>query len=117
MEIDERTHNNISILEIHGDLDSHGEALFCQKIEDEISSYHDVLLNIVDTGYIDSAGLSILITSRKKLLSRGLEFFICCPQSYVKRIFNLTKLRDFIPVFDNEEQALSAFNTALNPSA
>ncbi|MHC9537979.1 MAG: STAS domain-containing protein [Vulcanimicrobiota bacterium] len=117
MEIDRRTHNNITILDIHGDLDSSSELHICQRIEEGISAHQNILLNISDTDYIDSTGLSVLITSRKKLLAKGLEFFICCPQSYVKRIFKLTKLYDFLPVFDNEELALSAFKAALNPSA
>jgi len=117
MEIDVRTQENINILSLHGDLDGKSETNLGQRIEEGISLHHNVLLNLSDTGYIDSAGLSILITSRKKLLAKGLELFICCPQSYVKRIFNLTKLCDFLPVFDNENLALSAFNAALKPSA
>jgi anti-anti-sigma regulatory factor len=68
-----------------------------------------ILLNISSTDYIDSFGLSLLISFRKKLGKKGKHFGLCSPQSYVRRILNLTKLYDFLAVFENEGKALQTF--------
>ena len=110
LEIALRERGGITVIDVSGEVDIYsGEEL--RHCVDEIANVSEyVLLNISKTDYIDSFGLSLLISFRKKLGKLGKTFGLCNPQSYVRRILNLTKLYDFLSVFENEEKALAAFS-------
>jgi anti-anti-sigma factor len=116
MEINMREHRGINVLDICGEVDIYSGEELRQCLDDLAENERPVLLNIARTNYIDSFGLSLLISYRKKLGKLGRKFGLCCPQSYVKRILNLTKLYEFLSVYDSEEMALSSFNTSSEQS-
>lgn len=112
MEINMRDLRGVNVLDISGEVDIYSGEELKNCLDELINDGQHVLLNISKTDYIDSFGLSLLISFRKKLGKLGRKFGLCCPQSYVKRILNLTKLYDFLSVYENEEMALAAFNTS-----
>jgi anti-sigma B factor antagonist len=112
MEISTRDSKGINVVDISGEVDIYSGEELKQCLEGFANDSQPVLLNLSKTNYIDSFGLSLLISFRKKLGKQGKKFALCCPQSYVKRILNLTKLYEFLSVFENEESALSAFESS-----
>lgn len=112
MEISTRDSKGINVVDICGEVDIYSGEELKQCLEGFANDDQPVLLNLSKTNYIDSFGLSLLISFRKKLGKQGKKFALCCPQSYVKRILNLTKLYEFLSVFENEESALSAFENS-----
>ncbi len=108
LEITERESDGVTILEIKGEVDIYsGEAL--KDRLGGLAGCQNLLLNIAGIDYIDSFGLSLLISYRKKMGKEGRKLGLCCPQSYVKRILNLTKLYDFLAVYDDEDAAIESF--------
>jgi anti-sigma B factor antagonist len=109
MEISERERDGIIILDIKGEVDIYSGEDLRQRLEELSLTDRQILLNISNTDYIDSFGLSLLISFRKRMGKKGRHFGLCSPQSYVRRILNLTKLYDFLAVFENEEKAVQTF--------
>lgn len=113
MEIQKREQDGVTVFDVKGEVDIYSGEELKQMLEEIADKEQKVLLNVSNIDYIDSFGLSLLISFRKKMGRQGKRFGICCPQSYVKRILNLTKLYDFLSVYESEEKALTAFCNSL----
>lgn len=105
-----REHNKVAILEVCGEVDIHSAKSLRMELEKLPCAEQNILLNLSQTYYIDSIGLSLLISFKKKQCKNGKQFGICSPQSYMKRILNLTRLTGALSIFENEYDAIQAFS-------
>ncbi len=79
---------------------------FKTQIFDLIHQQHDlIILNLSNVEFIDSNGLGCLVSILKLLTSHQGRILACNAQDPVKRIFNLTRLNQVLPLFQNEEEA------------
>lgn len=67
-----------------------------------------VIIDISGMDFIDSHGLSLLISIRRYVESNGNRFVLCSPQSYVKRILKLAGFNRLFDVYEYEYAALEA---------
>jgi anti-sigma B factor antagonist len=98
-----------AVLDLHGEINRFGqEALNAAYAEAEANDPAAIILNFEEVDYIDSTGIFLITrllvakarASKRRLLAYGLS------DHYV-RIFNITRLSDFVSVFPDEESALS----------
>ena len=79
---------------------------FKTKVIDLVNQNREsVILNLSKVDFIDSNGLGSLIALVKLLASYKSKMVICEAKDPVKRIFNLTRLDQVLPLFVNEEEA------------
>ena len=96
------------VLDLRGEINGFGqEALDAAYAEAEAKDPGTILLNFEEVNYIDSTGIFLITrllakarASKRRLLAYGLS------DHYV-RIFNITRLSDFVSVFPDEESAMS----------
>jgi anti-anti-sigma factor len=97
------------VLDLHGEINRFAqEALNAAYAEAEAKDPETILLNFEGVDYIDSTGIFLItrllvakaLASKRRLLAYGLS------EHYV-RIFNITRLSDFVGVYPDEESALS----------
>lgn len=105
-----REDKNVIILEIWGDVDMHSIKSLDRELEKLLSTEKHILLNLSQTYYMDSIGLSLLINFQKRQREKGKFFGLCSPRSYMKRILKLARLYGFLTIFDNESDAIHAFS-------
>jgi anti-sigma B factor antagonist len=108
-----REHDKVIILEVWGDVDIHSAQPLGRELEKLLCREKHILLNLFQTYYIDTIGLSLLIDFKKRQREKGKFFGLCSPRSYMKRILNLVKLDGFFSIFENEGNALAAFSESL----
>ncbi len=97
-----------AVLDLRGEINRFGqEALNAAYAEAETKDPETILLNFEEVDYIDSTGIFLITrllakarASKRRLLAYGLS------DHYV-RIFNITRLSDFVSVFPDEESAMS----------
>jgi anti-sigma B factor antagonist len=98
-----------AVLDLRGEINRFAqEALNAAYAEAEAKDPETILLNFEGVDYIDSTGIFLITrllvakarASKRRLLAYGLS------EHYV-RIFNITRLSDFVSVFPDEESALS----------
>lgn len=109
MELHKRLVDRVVVLDIKGEVDIYSGEELKRRLDEHIPAAVHLLLNISEIDYIDSFGLSLLIAVKKRMSKERKRFGMCCPQSYVRRILNLTKLYDYLSVYENEEKAINAF--------
>ena len=101
---------DVVVIRVSGEVDLYSSP----EIKKKIKRYcrKDKVKILVDLGkvtYIDSSGISSLISSVTSLKSLGGELKILRVYNTVKKIFDLTKLDTFFDIHDDEKKALAAF--------
>ncbi len=108
MQIKERPVPNGVVLEINGDLTYANRERFKAAVEAvQKKGCRHLILNMADVRFVDSSGLGLLaLVSQNFKLNQG-RVSMLKPQSYVREIMSLANVPKLIPIFDNEQDALS----------
>ena len=69
---------------------------------------HGVLVDLSQCGFIDSTGLSLLVEAKRRLADEERPFAVCCPDTEVRRLLELTGIDRAIGLFDSREEAVAA---------
>lgn len=99
-----------AIIDLHGDIDRNAqeqlEAIYEQTVADG-----PVILNFADVDYINSTGIAVIVgilararAERRPLRAYGLS-------DHYREIFHITRLSDFMGIFDDESAALASSPT------
>jgi anti-sigma B factor antagonist len=86
-------------------------------LRDEIRSLlaqgqKNILVNMRDVSYVDSAGLGELVGAYTTAANQGGAVKLLNLQSKMKDLLQVTKLHTIFPVFENEKEAISSFGQA-----
>ncbi len=89
------------VVTLHGELDV-AAAPQLEKLLDEIRAekHRHVMVELSDLGFVDSAGVSVLIKAKKEADEEGAEFLLRRPTAQVHRVFALVGMVDWL-VFDD----------------
>jgi anti-sigma B factor antagonist len=80
-------------------------------ILDYINEGHTHLVfDMSNLEYIDSSGLSVLISARKQAMSYDGNIVLLNPKSSVRALIELTRLHHIMDIYESEGQALDSFD-------
>ena len=68
-----------------------------------------LLLNLEDVTQLDSSGISAVVGTYVSLSRQGGSLKLVCPGGRVQDVLRVIHLADFIPMFEDETQALESF--------
>jgi anti-anti-sigma factor len=98
-----------AVIELHGDLNSDGEAAvkgaYEQVTADGAST---VLLDLSHTQYINTSGISVLITVAMAAKKAGNIILVAGASPHYKKVFDLVRFSSFVTMFDTEAEALAS---------
>jgi anti-anti-sigma factor len=97
----------VTIIDLIGDLSHASEEPLLTAIHGLAVQPH-VLLNFQGVGYINSAGISLLVSLLSEDLSRDRKWMACHLSPHYEKIFRMVGLSSFIPTFSTEEAALNS---------
>jgi anti-sigma B factor antagonist len=84
-------------------------------ILDYINQGHTrLVIDMSNLEYIDSSGLSVLISARKQAISYQGDIVLLNPKSSVRALIELTRLHHIMDIYESEEQALDGLNYSSN---
>ena len=111
MDITKKTHEDIVILEIVGEIDLYN----APEIKDIISKLieersYNVIIDLEKVSYIDSSGIGALISSLSNLKKYHGGLKIINVYASVRKVFELTKLTSFFEIYDSEKEAIESFS-------
>ncbi len=110
MTLARREHDRVIELEICGEVDIYSAKSLGRELENLACKKKHILLDLFQTYYIDSIGLSLFIAFHKKQWEKGKILGLCSPGDNMKRILNLTGLYGFLTIFENKGDALCALS-------
>ncbi len=72
----------------------------------------NIVLNMGEVGYVDSAGLGELVGAYTTATNQGGSLKLLNLQGKMKDLMQITKLHTIFPAFDDEKAAVASFSTA-----
>src|ERR687894_1081756 len=105
--------HNASIIDVQGELTAFAESVlmdaYNQASDGQVRA---IILNFEDLEYMNSSGIGLLVTllirinrEKQQLLTYGLS-------EHYRSIFQITRLDDAIGIYETEEEAVEAANSA-----
>ena len=110
MNITESTQNNIRIIQPQGRIDSEG-ALDLEMALHEVveGGSYQVILDLSQVSYINSAGLRILADMLTRTQGSGGDLLLASPSQKIRRILQIIGFDNFFRMFDDVDTAVGAF--------
>jgi anti-anti-sigma factor len=112
MEVLRKIINGILIVGIEGQIristQNEFKEFFSRLVEENSSG--TVILDMAGIGYINSAGIGMIVDSFRKFRENGGRFVLCSLMPDIEKLFEVTKLNRFIEIYPSEEEAIKKIN-------
>ncbi len=103
-EIEKEFIDNLMIYDIKGDLCKTNN--FELEISIKADENTSILLNLENVEYIDASGLGLLVTIYKEKYDEQNKMYLSNPNELIIEILDIVKLREIIPMFKTNEEAI-----------
>lgn len=111
MDIKERVVEGVSVLDISGKIVlGEGDLQVRDRIKDLLADgQRQILLNLGDVSYVDSAGLGALISSYTTVKREGGQLKLVNLTKRIKDLLAITKLITVFDTYEGEKEALDSY--------
>jgi len=113
MEISERQAGKVVVVDVKGKitLGEGGDAILKDKMRSLVQQGHrNVLLNLGEVSYVDSAGLGEIVQAYATVSKGGGSLKLVNVTKRIKDLLAITKLLTVFETFDSEADALASFS-------
>ncbi len=119
LEIDlEKTHDEIPIVHIKGEIDLHTCAAFRDSLRDLIDKqHHDIVIDLGSVPYLDSAALGVLVDAVRRVRECDGAIYLVATTPFVRRAFEITRLVKIFQLHDDQETAIKAIRSRMAHAA
>jgi anti-sigma B factor antagonist len=105
-----RKQNDITVIEVKGQLIVGNRQELKQRMLDELESgARKFLIDFEGTAYIDSSGLGVLVSLSKKIREQGGELRLANLNEDLRTLFELTKLDTLFHIAGSRDEAMASF--------
>ena len=110
MKIKTQDYNDVTVVELQGELDSDDAELLKKTVEDVISQNKmNIVLDMSGVGFIDSRGLSILLWVRDYCIQNRRELRLAGLDENCTRILEITRLDSEFDRYTELAEAVKSF--------
>jgi anti-sigma B factor antagonist len=89
-----------------------GTAAFRESARKALDSGSDILVDLSEVNYIDSAGLGELVSAYASATTRGRKVKLLRPLNRVSALLHVTKLYSTFETFEDEAAAIASFKNS-----
>jgi anti-anti-sigma factor len=108
--------DGVVALSLYGELDQATVPDLQAAAEPIIENGNEALLvDLSDCSFIDSSGLAAFVAIRERITSGRRGFAVCCPDSQVRRLLELTGLDAAMGLAPSRDEAIAALREGLSP--
>jgi anti-sigma B factor antagonist len=106
--IEDRPVGGAHVVAVSGEVDLFTAPEFKQRVMAPIGAGIDhVVVDLMETTFIDSSSLGVLIGAHRRLKSRGGRLVVACDEESIIKTFRITGLDTVFTLTDSVEAALS----------
>jgi len=107
-----RTNGGLQIVDLSGEVDGAADEALNASYEQAIASNPTtVLLNFDNVSYINSTGIALIVGLLAEARGSSRTILACGLSEHYKEIFEITRIADFMTIFDDEQAALTSLAT------
>ncbi len=112
MTIDTRSVNGVTVLDLHGKVTiGEGSREVRETIRELLENGNkNILMNLGDVSYVDSAGIGELVSSYTTVTNQGGQFKLLNLTKKIRELLAITKLLTVFDSFDDETAAVGSFS-------
>ncbi len=102
--------DGVRLLTIHGELDLHSAPELEGVLDQALAAKRPaILIDLSECEFIDSTGLALIVRAWQDLANGdgGGRLVLCCPNSQVRRLLDITGLESSISLHNDVDQALA----------
>lgn len=97
-----RQHGDVVVVEVRGDLD----VLTAPRLRDRLAELidggsRDVRVDLRPCDFVDSSGLSALVTAMKRARTAGGDVSLVCPKGNIRRLIEIVALDQVFTLHDD----------------
>ena len=112
--LDARTH----VIHVKGEIHVSTAKEFAQRLDDAIAQdATSIVLDLMEVEFIDSTGLSVLLTGLRSVTLRGGRLALAISNPTVLRLFEITRLDSTFDIHPQLEPAIAAVQAAAGSDA
>ncbi len=109
-EIQQRSREDVIILDIHGELDAHTAPILEKQLQELIEkNYVHIVVNGTGLDYISSAGLGVFMAYIEDIRSKEGDIKISNLKPKVFNVFDLLGFPTLYDIVDEEQEAVTRF--------
>jgi anti-anti-sigma factor len=109
LRIESRPAAGATVIELHGDVSADGESVVKGAYADAVQAgLGAVLFDLSGTAYINTSGISVLITVVMEAKKEGVPVLVCGASPHYKKVLDLVRFSTFVSMFDDEAAALAS---------
>lgn len=102
-----RQTTGVAVVDLSGEINGFArETLDAAYEEAEAAGPEAVLLNFSGVDYINSTGIALIVGLLAKARASRRKLYACGLSAHYVEIFDITRLSDFMNVFDDEQSAI-----------
>jgi len=111
LKLDTRVVDGVTVVSCHGRIVFGEEATALRDtLKRLLSSTRQLILNLTEVSYIDSGGLGTLVGVYSTARAAGADIKLTGLGQRLRDVLQITKLVTVFEVYDNEQQAITAFH-------
>lgn len=104
----EKVNDTVVLTIQHQALDANTARSFRQEFEQVLENGKQILLDLSQVEFVDSAGLGAIVAELKSLRSAGGEMKICNVHKTVRALFELVRMHRLVEIFNDRDEALAS---------
>jgi len=98
-----------AIIEMYGEINAFAaEDLGEAYSQAEAIGSPEILLNFKGVEYINSTGIALIVNMLARARKTNRRLVMCCLSDHYVEIFQVTRLTDYMSIYDDEQAALAA---------
>ena len=110
MSFNERSIGSVTILDLVGRLTHNAGMEMGQRMQTfSQRGPQNVVLNLAEVSYVDSAGLGAMVDAFTRLRSRGGALKFLNPTARTRHLLDITGLATLVSTYDDEASAVASF--------
>ncbi|WP_018751470.1 anti-sigma F factor antagonist [Paenibacillus sanguinis] len=115
LQVEMERHRETLIVRLSGELDHHTADDIRLRLDEEIGrgNCRNLVLSLKSLLFMDSSGIGVILGRYKLIKQKGGKMVICDVNPPVYRLFEMSGLFKIMPIFENEELALTDLEVAL----
>ncbi|MFC4054842.1 STAS domain-containing protein [Actinomadura syzygii] len=95
-----------TLVRVKGDIDVVSRARFEQALFEVVESGEPLVVDMREVTFCDSTGLNAIVAANRRAGERGTAVHLVALPPRVQRVFRITGIDKFIPIYDTLREAL-----------
>jgi anti-sigma B factor antagonist len=109
LQLGHHARDGIEVIDVQGEIDIYTAPRLRELLIDLVSTGHcQLVVNLDEVGFLDSAGLGVLVGGLRRVRARDGSLDLVCTQQPILKILKITGLTEVFGIYETADRAIAA---------